>query len=116
MTLFAPRWSATYLNLVQERGETGKCFCSSTPGDGPDDQQRLLPRYHGVGQRCIRRFVRQILLACEEAQEGTALLRDVIANGPAQHGILGLEGIYHPTHSALAAAFHLHFTAAPRRA
>src|SRR6266852_1833139 len=108
-------WSATYLNLVQERGETGKCFCSSTPGDGPDDQQRLLPGYHGVGQRCIRRFVRQILLACEEAQEGTALLCDVIADGAAQHWILGLEGIDHRTHCGLAADFELHFTADARK-
>src|SRR5260370_30751854 len=108
-------WSATYLNLVQERGETGKCFCSSTPGDGPDDQQRRLPGYHGVGQRCIRRFVRQILLACEEAQEGTALLRDVIANGPAQHWILGLERIDHRALRGRTRDVELHLTADPRQ-
>src|SRR6266849_9782570 len=108
-------WSATYLNLVQERGETGKCFCSSTPGDGPDDQQRLLPGYHGVGQRCIRRFVRQILLACEEAQEGTALLRDVIANGPAQHGIVGLQGVEHRALRGRTRDVELHLTADARQ-
>src|SRR5260370_24166644 len=90
-------WSATYLNLVQERAKLENVSAPSTPSAGPDDQHRLLPGYHGVGQRCIRRFVRQILLACEEAQEGTALLRDVIANGAAQHWILGLERIDHRT-------------------
>src|SRR5258708_1067204 len=108
-------WSATYLNLVQERAKLENVSAPSTPSDGPDDQQRLLPGYHGVGQGCMRRFVRQILLGCEEAQEGTALLRDVIANGAAQHWILGLERIDHRAHCGLAADFELHFTADARQ-
>src|ERR1700730_1631981 len=55
--------------------------------DRPYDEQRLLPGHHGVGQRGVRRFVGQILFAREEAQEWTALLCDVIANGAAQHRI-----------------------------
>jgi hypothetical protein len=34
-----------------------------------------------------------ILLAREETQEGTAFLRDMIADGAAQHGILRFEGV-----------------------
>ena len=39
--------------------------------------------------------MRKILLASEEAQERPALLRDVIADRPAQHRIAGLERIEH---------------------
>jgi hypothetical protein len=35
----------------------------------------------------------QILLAGEESQEWTALLRDLIADRPAQHGIAGLKRV-----------------------
>jgi hypothetical protein len=37
--------------------------------------------------------VREILLAGEEADEGPALLADVIANGSAQHGVLLLQSV-----------------------
>jgi hypothetical protein len=37
--------------------------------------------------------VRQILLAGEEAQKRPALLCGVIADRPAQHGVLGLERV-----------------------
>src|SRR6267154_2607063 len=83
----------------------------SAPGDGAYNQQRLFPGHHGVGQRGVRRFVGQILFACEEAQEWAALLRDVIANGAMQHRILGLERIDHRAHRWLAGDFELHFTA-----
>src|SRR2546422_9539280 len=35
----------------------------------------------------------QVLLAGEETQERPALLRDVVADRPAQHGIAGLERV-----------------------
>ena len=39
--------------------------------------------------------MRQILFAREEAQERPALLRNVIADGAAQHGIAGLKCVEH---------------------
>src|SRR6266478_5550824 len=64
-------------------------------GNGPDDEKGLFPRFDGVGKRAIRRLERIVFLASEEAQERTALLRDVIADRAAQHRILGLEGVEH---------------------
>src|ERR1700688_2085961 len=46
-----------------------------------------------MGQRRVRQFVGQILLAGIEPHERSALLRDMIADRPAQHGIAGLEGV-----------------------
>src|SRR2546425_4332234 len=62
-------------------------------GDGPHDQKRLGPRRDRVGQRGVRQLMGQILLAGEEPYEGSALLRDVVADRPAQHGIAGLERV-----------------------
>src|SRR5205807_1511276 len=45
------------------------------------------------GDRSIRRFEREILAAGEEAHERPTLLRDVIADGPAQHGIFAFERV-----------------------
>jgi len=62
-------------------------------GDGPHDQERLNPQRDRVGQRGIRGFVGQILLAGEEPHERSALLRDMVADRPAQHRIPGLERV-----------------------
>ena len=52
------------------------------PGNGPDDEKRLRARRNGVGQWGVWRLVGQILLAVEEAQEQSALVRDVVADRP----------------------------------
>ena len=39
----------------------------------------------------------KVLRTSEETQEGSALLRDVVANGAAKHGICRLESIQHGT-------------------
>src|SRR6059036_509647 len=62
-------------------------------GHGTHDQKRLCAHRDRVGQRGIRRFVGQILLAGEEAHERPAPLRDVVADRPAQHRIAGLERV-----------------------
>src|SRR6266568_5596991 len=68
--------------------QNGRLYASVSPaGDGPHQQERLRPRRDGVGQRGVRRFMRQILPAGEEPHKRTALLRDVIADRPAQHRI-----------------------------
>src|SRR5438093_1561181 len=62
-------------------------------GHGTHDQKRLCAHRDRVGQRGIRRFVGQILLAGEDPHERSALLRDVVADRPAQHRIASLERV-----------------------
>src|SRR5574341_934182 len=62
-------------------------------GNGPYHKKGLRPRRDPVGQRGVRRLMGQILLAGEEPQERSALLRDVVADRPAQHRIAGLERV-----------------------
>jgi len=82
------------------RAKLGRCLYAQrskrsalAPGDGPDNDERLLPGRDRLGQWSIRRLVGQILLAGEETQERPALLRDLVADGPAQHGIAGFERV-----------------------
>src|SRR2546427_11844797 len=60
---------------------------------GPHDQERLDPGRDRVGQRGVGQLVGQILLAGEEPHERAPLLRDLVADRPAQHGIAGLERV-----------------------
>ena len=62
-------------------------------GDGSYDHQRFFALDHCVGQRIIGRFVGNIFLAREEAQEGAALERVVIADGAAEHGVARFESV-----------------------
>jgi len=64
-------------------------------GNRSDDQKRLFPRRDSVRQWSVRRLVGKILLAGEESQERPALLRNMIADRTAQHGIPGLKSIEH---------------------
>src|SRR5260221_9213305 len=75
-------------------------YCSSlwvrlTAGHGTDDDQGLGSGRDRIGERGVRRFVGPILFAGEEAHEGAALVRDLVADGAAQHRIMGLEGVEH---------------------
>src|SRR5438309_7756521 len=65
----------------------------SAPRDGPDDEKRLRPRRHRIGEGGVRRLVGQVALAGKETQERPALLRDVVPDRAAQHGIAGLERV-----------------------
>ena len=60
-----------------------------------DDQERLGAAGHLGGQGRVRRFVRQILLAREEAEKRAALQRAVIADRAAKHRIRLLERVEH---------------------
>src|SRR5262249_19334039 len=62
-------------------------------GYGPYDPKCFCSRCDCVGQRGVRRLKGQIVLAGEKAQHRSALVRDVIADGPAQHRIAGLGGV-----------------------
>src|SRR5207244_9485490 len=54
-----------------------------TAGHGSHDQKRLGPRRDRIGQRGVRPFVGQILLAREEPHERSAPFGDVVADHPA---------------------------------
>src|SRR5258707_244059 len=62
-----------------------------SPDDRPDHQEGLVARGDLLRQWRVRRVVRQIPRAREEAQERPALRRDMVANRPAQHRIPCLE-------------------------
>jgi len=80
-------------------------------GNGSDDDNRLFPGCDRIGQRSVWRFVGQILLAGEEAQERPAVKRDLVANGSAQHRIAGFERVEDGALRYGAADFQLHFAA-----
>src|SRR6266705_599339 len=84
---------------------------SSPSGNRPDDEKRLRPRRDRVGERGIRRLVRQVPLARKEPQKRPAPLGDVIADRAAQHGIAGLERVQHraPRDPARNVELHLAF-------
>ena len=59
--------------------------------DGTDHEERFLPRGDFVRQWCIRRLVREILLAREEPYERAAPPSRVVTYGAPQHRIGGLQ-------------------------
>jgi hypothetical protein len=66
-----------------------------TAGDRAYNKKRLRARCHRFGQGSIRRFMREILLAGKESYERPALMRNLIADGAAQHRITRLQRIEH---------------------
>jgi len=62
-------------------------------GDGAYDEEGFRTGGDGVGEKRVRRLVRKILRAREEAEEGAAFERDVIADSAAEHGIGGFERV-----------------------
>jgi hypothetical protein len=65
--------------------------------DGAYDKKRLGAGRNGLRKRSVGRFVRKILRTGEETQEWPALLRDMVANRAAKHGIRRFQGIQHGT-------------------
>src|SRR5262249_12025751 len=61
-----------------------------------------------VGQQGIRRFVGQVPLASEEADERPPSERDMIADRPTQHRIANLERVEHRALRGLAGDVQLH--------
>jgi hypothetical protein len=87
-------------------------FCPSASlasSDRPDNQKRFFPRRNRIRQRGVWRFVGEIFLAGEEAQEGAPLLCDLIANRAPQHRIARLERIEHRTLRDRPLDLELHF-------
>ncbi len=81
---------------------------------GPYDQQWLRSAYHNCGEGSIRRFVREILLAGEKANERPSAFRHVIADGASQHRILTLQGIEDRIHRNWAGNIQRDFAADSR--
>jgi hypothetical protein len=65
----------------------------SAAGDGADDQEGFRAGDDGVGEGGVGGFVRKIFGTGEEAKERAALLGDMVANGAAEHGVGGFEGV-----------------------
>jgi hypothetical protein len=57
----------------------------------PTTKKWLRPQHNRVGHRGVRRLMGKVLLTGEELQHRSALLRDVVADRPAQHRIADLE-------------------------
>jgi hypothetical protein len=62
-------------------------------GDRADHDERLHPLPDRVGQGDVRRIVGQVLLTREEPDERPPAQGAVIADGPAQHRVPGLERV-----------------------
>src|SRR4051812_17519726 len=67
--------------------------CESAAGDRADDEERLGAGGYGVGQRRVRRFVREIFLAREEPHERSPPLRLAIANRSAKHRVSSFDRV-----------------------
>ncbi len=74
-----------------------------------DNKQRFAALGDRVGQGLVRRIVGEVLAAGEKPEECPAPARGVVADGPAQHGVTGLEGVEHRTdrHGTLDLNLHL---------
>src|SRR5438128_2248799 len=87
-----PRQRGREICLLPSRA-SGRGESPSPAGDGPDDQERLRAGRHRLRQWRIRWVIREILLAGVKPDEGPTLVRDLVADGAAEHRIAGLERI-----------------------
>jgi len=62
-------------------------------GNGSEDDEGFAGGEDGFGEGCVGGEVGPVFFADEEAEEGAALLGDVVADGVAEHGVAGLEGV-----------------------
>ena len=81
------------------------------PAIAPMISNGSLPLTTASGRGLIRRVMRQVFFAGEEAQERAALVRHVIADGAAQHGIACFQRVEHRARRQLARRLPV----APRR-
>ena len=68
-----------------------------------------------IGERGGGRLVGEVFFTGEEAQKGAALLRVVVADRAAQHGIAGLERVQHRALCDRALDFERHLAADVRQ-
>src|SRR5262245_13887035 len=72
------------------------------------DEEGLDSLHHRVRERGVRLVVREILAAGEEAHEGPASLRHVVADRPAQHRVARLERVEDRALRGIAVDLELH--------
>src|ERR1700687_2949308 len=84
-------------------------------GNSPDNEEGLLPGCNCVGQREVRRLVRQVFLASKEPQERSPLLRAMLADGATQHRITGLKRVENRAQRDRTFDFELDFTSDMRQ-
>jgi len=68
------------------------CWLLAT-GNRIDDDERLLTRHNGVGERSVGRVVVEVFFAGSFTIKEASVLRVMVADGPAQHGIAGFERV-----------------------
>lgn len=69
------------------------CYAELTAGDGAYDEEGFGAVGNGWREGRVGGGERIVFGAGEEAKEGTALEGAVIADGAAEHGVLGLKGV-----------------------
>src|ERR1022692_1951947 len=111
LTLAARQRSPLFRNayragVLWRKAITSPCLAA---GNGPYDEKGLRARCDCGGQRGVGRLMGQILLAGEEPHERPALFGDVIADGPAQGRVTGLERVEDRALRDLARNVELHF-------
>ncbi len=62
-------------------------------GDGAEDDEGFFAFENGGGEGCIGGLVGDVFHVGEEAQEGAAFEGDVVADGAAELGVEGFEGV-----------------------
>jgi hypothetical protein len=78
---------------MQPKGEGVWYLGLLAAGDRSEDDDGFLGCGDGFGEGCVRGEVGPVFFADEEAEEGAALVGDVVADGAAEHGVAGLEGV-----------------------
>src|SRR5215469_1687641 len=86
-----------------------------TAGDGPDDKQRFGAGGNRLRQWCVGRFVRNVFPTRKEAQKRPALLRQMIANCPAQHRIARFDRVHNRPNRYRSAYCELNFASHVRQ-
>ena len=74
-----------------------------------DDEKGLAAASDGLGQRRVRRLVRQVFFARKESHERSPPLGRVVANGSREHRVSGLERVEERTLGDLALELEHHF-------
>lgn len=87
--------------------------CRRLPSSNRSDYQKLfLALRDDAGKRRVQRIVGQVLLAGEEANEGTPLACGIIAQRTAERWIADLERVEHAPYGDGTLNFELHLRAA----
>ncbi len=79
--------------LSQPIGRTVSRSIELAASDGANDHEGLDAARDGGGEGLVGRLMRDVFVAGEESQEGPPLLRAVIADRAAEHGVAGFQGV-----------------------